>query len=116
MGDACYAQGENEKAREYYRRALELDPEDGQAHFNLAEMYYDTGELEAAEREVREALRIDPDLTYAYLTLGNLLIDSERMREAMECFEQFLLRERSPGAEEIREEVALLVEGIKAQL
>ena len=39
---------------------IELDPEDPQAHYNLAEMFYDTGDLPAAEQECRETLRIDP--------------------------------------------------------
>ncbi len=79
-------------------------------------MYYDTGDAAAAEKECREALRLDPGLTSAYLTLGNLCLDQERAREALHFFQEFLLREKSAGAEEIRQEVAAVVEGLKAEL
>ncbi len=116
LGDALYGQGENEAALATYRKALEWDPQDAQAHFSLAEMYYDTGDLGAAEAECRQALRLDPGLTYAYLTLGNACLDQENLRQAVTAFEEFLSRERSPAASEVREEVKLLLEGLREQL
>lgn len=116
LGDAFFARGENETALDCYRRVIALDPEDAQAHFNLAELHYDLGDPRAAETECREALRLDPGLAFAYLTLGNLCLDEEKPREALHNFQQFLLHERSPGSKEIREEVAAVVEGLKAEL
>jgi hypothetical protein len=37
-------------------------------------------------------------------------------QEALHYFQEFLMRERSAGAKEIREEVAAVVEGLKAEL
>ena len=99
-----------------FRKVLELDPEDAQAHFNLGEMYYDAGDLPAAERECRAALRCDPGHAFACLTLGNIFLDQEQPREALHFFQEFLLREQSPAAKEIRDEVSAVVEGLKSEL
>jgi tetratricopeptide (TPR) repeat protein len=116
MGDAAYAAGDNPQALKYYRQALDLDPEDPQGHYNLAEMYYDTDDLSGAETECREALRLDPGFAYAYLTLGNIYLDQEEPHKALHSFQEFLLRERSDASREIRTEVAALIEGLEAEL
>jgi tetratricopeptide (TPR) repeat protein len=79
-------------------------------------MYYDTGDLESAAKSCREALRLDPGFAFAYLTLGNICLDQEKPREALQAFQEFLMRERSPAAKEVRDEVAAVVEGLKAEL
>ncbi|HEV3486202.1 MAG TPA: tetratricopeptide repeat protein [Vicinamibacterales bacterium] len=42
-----------------FKRAVEIDPNDAQAHNNLAVAYEATGDFDAAAREYREALRLD---------------------------------------------------------
>jgi tetratricopeptide (TPR) repeat protein len=116
MGDALYAAGNFEAALNTYHKVVELDPDDAQGHYNLAEMYYDTGKLQDAERECRQALRLDPDFTFAYLTLGNVCLAQEKTREALQAFERFLRSEQSAAAEDVRNEVAAVVAGLKDEL
>ena len=42
-----------------FKRAVELDPENAQAHSNLAVAYEANGDFENAAKEYREALRLD---------------------------------------------------------
>jgi Tfp pilus assembly protein PilF len=42
-----------------FRRAVEIDPNDAEAHNNLAVAYEATGDFDAAAKEYREALRLD---------------------------------------------------------
>jgi tetratricopeptide (TPR) repeat protein len=95
---------------------IELDPGDAQAHYNLGELHYDLGNLKKAEQECRKAVELDPGFSYAYLTLGNICLDQDHNREALHWFQEFLMRERDPGATEIRDEVAAVVEGLKAEM
>ena len=69
---------------------------DPQAYYNLAEMYYDTDDLDGAEANCRKALELDPGFAYAWLTLGNIHLDREQIGEALQAFQEFLLREHSP--------------------
>ena len=95
---------------------MELDPEDPQGHYSLAEFLYDSGDLEGAEARCREALRRDPRFGFAYLTLGNICLDQEMVQEAVQCFQKFLVLEQGPASKEIRDEVAALVEGLREEL
>jgi tetratricopeptide (TPR) repeat protein len=99
-----------------YRQVIELDPEDAQAHYNLAELYYDLARLAEAEAACLKAIEFDPALSFAYLTLGNICLDEEKTHEALRYFEDFLRLERSPAAADIRSEVAAVIDGLKLEM
>ena len=115
LGDALLAKGDMEKAVETFKRVIVLDPEDAQAYFNLAEIHYDLV-VDEAETCCQEAIKRDPGFSYAYLTLGNLYLDRDDIGEALQAFQEFLTLENSPAAEDIRFEVAAVVDGLKAEL
>jgi len=50
-----------EKAREFYMKALEVDPENNDARFGLAKVYEKAGMREKADSIYQEALAKDPD-------------------------------------------------------
>lgn len=68
----------------HHLRALELAPDDGHVHFNIARAYYDLGEMNRAEDHLRESLGLAPDLKSA------------------RCFLDFLLRRKSGAANDDR--------------
>jgi tetratricopeptide (TPR) repeat protein len=115
LGDAYYGMDQRDKAIEAYRKGIEIDPEDGAAHFNLGELYYDMDELADAETECLEAIRLDPSFALPYLTMGSICLDQERVADAVRYFELYLQKEKSPRAEEMISEVKAVLEGLKEE-
>lgn len=66
----------HEMARDHYKRAVELAPEDCNAHLNLARIYMEMGDLANAKLHVNKSLELSPDFAYAQkfsMYLENLL-------------------------------------------
>jgi tetratricopeptide (TPR) repeat protein len=82
-----------ERAREAYRRALELDPGVIDAHVNLGRQFHMAGELGKAEPHYREAARLAPDDPTPHFNLGVLLEDVGRREEAVHAYRQAILRD-----------------------
>lgn len=54
----------------HFKRAVELGPEDINAHFNVARIYYEIGLLERSEAHLQQALSITPSFDIAIKFLG----------------------------------------------
>lgn len=52
-------------AKKHYLKAVDLAPEDCNAHFNLARIYYETGEIDKALQHLGKALELEPNFEYA---------------------------------------------------
>jgi tetratricopeptide (TPR) repeat protein len=113
LGDVCFATGRHDEARDCFEKALELEPDDPQGHFNLAEFHYDNDNLIEAEKCCRKAIALDPDFSFAYLTLGNIYLDQEQIQESLHSFREFLKHEKSPASKDICAEVKALIEGLQ---
>ncbi|MDK2956953.1 MAG: hypothetical protein PWQ57_2449 [Desulfovibrionales bacterium] len=61
---------------EYYRKALEYDPNDEHLHFNVARIYYDDGSYDKALEHLRKAEKLNPDFAPARDMI--LLIEKHR--------------------------------------
>jgi TolB-like protein/Flp pilus assembly protein TadD len=59
-----------QKAVEYYRRAIEQDPQFAEAHARLGKMLLYVGDVDAAEEPIFEALKLDSQLSDAHASLG----------------------------------------------
>jgi len=64
---------QNRNAETAFRRAVELSPDDADAHNNLGKTLQDLGQLESAVASYRRALEIKPDYAEALSNLGNAL-------------------------------------------
>ena len=58
LGSAYYRVGNRAEAEKYYKEALATDSRSGEAHNNLAVVYFETGRAEDAEREIQAAERV----------------------------------------------------------
>jgi tetratricopeptide (TPR) repeat protein len=85
-GTELLAEGRITFAIVCYRRAVELKPEDEEAHFNLGVAFARAGQLAEAERHYREALRLFPEYAEAHNNLGNVLTRLKRYGDAIEEF------------------------------
>lgn len=68
----------NEEAEECLRKALKVDPNYEEAHYNLGYIYRLNGKAKLAEKHLRRAIEIDRKYTLAYAELGQLLSGSGR--------------------------------------
>jgi tetratricopeptide (TPR) repeat protein len=63
----------NDEAAECLRKALETDPDNEEAHYNLGRIYKITGKPDIAEKHLKQAIQINPKYTWPYAELGQLL-------------------------------------------
>ena len=88
------------QAPSMFRRAIELDPEYGQAYAGLSDSLCelmlwrmvnpDSGALEEAKNAAHRALQLDPDLAEAHVAKGHSLMISGDHEGATEAFEHAL--------------------------
>ena len=82
--------GRYEDAAATYRRALELNAESEEAHYNYGVMLSRRGEHRAAETAYRNALAVNPYSADARLNLGDTLERQNRPQLAAEEFRRVL--------------------------
>jgi tetratricopeptide (TPR) repeat protein len=71
-----------------FQAALELDPTNETAHYNLGALFADEGKLEAAARHLREAVRLQPADGAAHHRLADVLRAMGNPDEALEHYGQ----------------------------
>ena len=72
-----------EKAVEAYKKLLKANPDDDNAHYNLARTYNKLNKDEEAEKEFRQAVKLKPDDSEYQTELGSILIKLAQYREAI---------------------------------
>ena len=70
------------------QRAVELAPQDTEAHNNLGVTLIDLGRLDEAEASLRQAIELKPDSVDAHCNLGVTFKAFGRLDEAKACYEQ----------------------------
>jgi tetratricopeptide (TPR) repeat protein len=95
LGGAYARLGDNDRAKEEYLAALEINPDSVEAHSNLGVLYEREGRYEEAAKEYRTALGLFPDFAVAHFNLG-LFYKNRGMYERSE--EEYLAALRiNPG-------------------
>ena len=90
LADCHAALGDIHLAREYYRRAMALAPNEAAPHVGLGTIAIGTGRLEEAEESFRAALAVAPDCAEAY---GGLAMAAQHRRDydaALEMYQRCL--------------------------
>lgn len=80
------------EAEQLAREALKLAPEDGAAHFSLAQVYLAARRQEAAIECLQQAIRFDPDAMEAYQDLGLVYFQVGRLEDSLRTTELALAR------------------------
>lgn len=85
-GAVAVAGGDTMAALGYYKRALELDPENADACNNLGVALRTLGRFAEAEVALRQAIRLRPESASAHINLGIVMRSLGRMDEALTAF------------------------------
>jgi len=74
---------DQDKAFDYYQKALQVNPNDPALHNNLGSLYADTGKVTEAQAEFQKAAELNPTQasTY-YYNMGVILVNKGKMDEA----------------------------------
>jgi tetratricopeptide (TPR) repeat protein len=72
-----------EKAVEAYKKVVEANPDDHQAHFNLGLAYNKLNQDRNAEKALRQAVKLNPEDSLYQTELGSILIKLAEYREAI---------------------------------
>jgi len=83
LGRVYSEQGNEEKAADCFKQALQIDPNATEAHRNLALILQRQGDLEEAIKHHHEVLRVDPNDFSTRHNLGVALALQEKFEEAV---------------------------------
>ena len=81
-------QGETEKARTEFQKALQEKPHDADLFNDFGYFQYQLGESAAAEKSLRQALALEAGNKRAWVNLGKVLVQQHRYEESCEAFSQ----------------------------
>jgi tetratricopeptide (TPR) repeat protein len=77
--------GKPGEATPFFRKVIELKPDDAEARLNLGVVLSQQGKVDDAILEYRKVIQIRPDLAEAYCNLGLALRDKGEFVEALSC-------------------------------
>lgn len=110
MGNANYDIQRFEKAKEFYQKALEVDPNNTHVRTDLASSYRSLGETDQALEELNKVLKADPKHEIALYNSGIILLndknDAEKATVAWEKLVQ--LKPNDPLSQELKKKISEL--------
>ena len=81
---------EYEKAKDMFKRIIEIDPTNYRAHYNLGIANFNLDDLEKAKECYEEAVRIKPDYHYCFYNIGLVYERKGNLQEALRYYEKAL--------------------------
>jgi tetratricopeptide (TPR) repeat protein len=96
---AMHAIGQDspDKAISLLKRLLEMEPQNGKAHYLLGAVHAEIGMYDVAAEEMARAMDLEPDLHTARFQLGLLNLTSGRLEEAQRIWDGLdVLGDRDP--------------------
>ena len=91
LGAVFSATGRIPEAVRANQVAVDLSPQDADAHNNLGSTFLVLGRLDEAAESCREALRLSPNFTAAHVNLGSALHEQGKFLRAIESYNKALV-------------------------
>lgn len=92
MGDFSLRKGEYEQAAAYYKKSLDLDPENSDAWYNLGLVLRDLGQYREAIRAFNETLKREPGDADVWEKIGILYLLIENEDAARDAYNRSLMQ------------------------
>jgi tetratricopeptide (TPR) repeat protein len=97
-GDAALEAGNPNEAVIEYRNVIQIDPNNSQAHYGVAQAYLRQGNLKAGYWELSESVRLDPSNLDARRRFGSMSIAARDFDQVLEQAEALIAAEPEGGA------------------
>ena len=88
LGAALQELGQFEEAVQAFDRAIQLNPDNAEAHSNRGVALQRQGRLEEAVQSIDRAIQLNPDYAEAYSNRGVALQELGQLNEAVVCYER----------------------------
>ena len=82
--------GQADEAITHYQKALQINPDNAEAHYNLGNVLLKKGSVDEAITHYQKALQINPDYAEAHNNLGNALLQKGSVDEAIAHYQKAL--------------------------
>ncbi|MFW9825615.1 MAG: tetratricopeptide repeat protein, partial [Candidatus Thorarchaeota archaeon] len=76
-----------DKAKQLFKRIIEIDPENYRAHYNLGIANFNLENMEQAKQCYEEAIRIKPDYKHCFYNMGLVYEREGNLQEALKYYE-----------------------------
>jgi TPR repeat protein len=90
LGYALLQMGQEDKALACFQKAAELEPDDANAHLNLANVFFQKKQLNEAIIHLQKAIELRPDNAAAHYNLGYVLAMKGQLDEAIRQYREAL--------------------------
>jgi len=91
INGVCYAGiGDFDNAVKNYKKAITLNNNYAEAHFNLGNTYQDLGQFNDSILSYQKAITLNPDYHEAHNNLGGSFLDLYREDDAIQCYKNAL--------------------------
>ena len=90
IGLCFLKQGKIAESQDYFKKSIEMAPQDENLPYNVAEIYFSNQQIDEAVRYYEMAIQIKPDWPDPYLRLAYAYLNKSDMAKAAENLEKFL--------------------------
>jgi len=109
LGEVALKRGDFETAQAFFRRALEISPEDPSAAYNVGEIFFSNQKTDEAIAFFELAIKIKKDWPKAYHRLGLVCLNKGDFPKALENLKKFLeLDPQNPEAANVKAMIATI--------
>jgi tetratricopeptide (TPR) repeat protein len=103
-----------EKAKDIFKKIIEIDPTNYRAHYNLGIANFNLDEIEEAKECYEEAVRIKPDYKHCLYNIGLIYEREGNLKKALRYYEKALeIDPKFPYATTARSHILSNLDGLK---
>jgi tetratricopeptide (TPR) repeat protein len=88
LGNESYSKGQNNTAKDYFEKALQINPNSDQVYVGLSRILKANGEINKEISYLKKAITINPNNAQAYILLGETWGDYLTIDEKIQYFKQ----------------------------
>lgn len=109
LGDIYMRRDDLKKAESYFKKSIDISPDDHALAYNVAEILFAAGKTDDAIKYYDLAIQINPQWAKSYMQRGYAYLNKGDIKKAIESFKKYLeLAPDAPEADGVREVIKSL--------